>query len=121
MYKRQIRWRDEGLFAVAVWKKEVLEEFILPENPEVHHVVAVSYTHLIRVISSFCWADVPDVTAAAALPVPPRYIRRRPSRPAVPRSRREMRLPSERFRDCSAVRKSAASLRKMCIRDSDCR
>lgn len=41
-----IRWRDEGLFAVAVWKKEVLEEFILPENPEVHHVVGFEYKYI---------------------------------------------------------------------------
>ena len=45
-----IRWRDEGLFAVAVWKKEVLEEFILPENPEVHHVVGFEYDRLTYVI-----------------------------------------------------------------------
>lgn len=39
----------------------------------------------IPVISSSSSADVPDVTAAAVLPDPPRYIPIPPSRPVVPR------------------------------------
>lgn len=61
----------------------------------------------IPVISSSSSADVPDVTAAAVLPDPPRYIPIPPSRPVVPRYKRVMHLPSVRFRDCSAERKSA--------------
>lgn len=38
-----IRWRDDGLFAVAVWKQELLKGFMLPENSMIHHVVGIEY------------------------------------------------------------------------------
>lgn len=38
-----IRWRDDGLFAVAVWKQELLQGFTLPENPMIHHMMGFEY------------------------------------------------------------------------------
>lgn len=38
-----IRWRDNGLFALAVSKNQLLKGFSLPENPMVHHVAGFEY------------------------------------------------------------------------------
>ena len=58
-------------------------------------------------ISSSCSAAVLEETAAAVQPVPPKYIRQNPSRPAVQRYRKETHRLSVNCRDCSAARKSA--------------
>lgn len=39
----QIRWRDDGLFAVAVWKQELLKDFVLPDSQMVHHTAGFEY------------------------------------------------------------------------------
>lgn len=46
-----IKWRDDGLFAAAVWKKELLKDFILPENSHVRHVLGFDYDRSIYVIA----------------------------------------------------------------------
>jgi hypothetical protein len=45
-----IRWRDEGLFAVALWKKDIKEGFTLPDADFVHHLVEFEYNNLIYMI-----------------------------------------------------------------------
>ncbi len=54
----------------------------------------VSVKLRIREISSFFWADVPDVMAVVEQPVLPKFIPRNPLRHVVLRFRREM--PTER-------------------------
>ena len=45
-----IRWRDEGLFALALWKKDVKEGFNLPDVDFVHHLIEFEYNNLIYML-----------------------------------------------------------------------
>ena len=82
-----------------VWRSE--------PSLEQHRAVPLSVKIPIRAISSSCSAAVLEETAAAVQPVPPKYIRQNPSRPAVQRYRKETHRLSVNCRDCSAARKSA--------------
>ena len=82
-----------------VWRSEL--------SLEQHRAVPLSVKIPIRAISSSCSAAVLEEMAAAVQPVPPKYIRQNPSRPAVQRYRKETHRLSVNCRDCSAARKSA--------------
>ncbi|GLC82966.1 response regulator [Lacrimispora brassicae] len=38
-----IRWRDGGLFSIAVWKQDLMKDFVLPQNSYVRHVASFEY------------------------------------------------------------------------------
>lgn len=40
-----VHWREGDLFAVAVWRKEMLKNFEIPMNPAVHHVAGYEYNN----------------------------------------------------------------------------
>lgn len=48
--KYKINWRDTGLFAIAVWKKKLLDHFIVPKNDNVRHVIGAEYNESIYVL-----------------------------------------------------------------------
>lgn len=41
-----IRWRDGGLFSIAVWKQDLINDFALPQNNQVRHVAGFEYDRL---------------------------------------------------------------------------
>ena len=40
-----VHWRDGDLFAVAVWRREMLKNFEIPANSAVHHVAGYEYNN----------------------------------------------------------------------------
>ncbi len=45
-----IRWRDGGLFSIAVWKQDLMKDFVLPQNAYVRHVASFEYDRYTYVI-----------------------------------------------------------------------
>ncbi len=55
-----IRWRDQGLFAVAICKKELKKDFTLPQNPLVHHVIGFDYDQFLYIIAGNLARDLSE-------------------------------------------------------------
>lgn len=62
-----MKWQNDGLFAAAVWKKELLKDFILPENGEVRHVLGFDYDRSIYVIAGNLPRDLSELKKSQRL------------------------------------------------------
>ena len=45
-----IKWRDSGLFALAVWKRKLFDNFTVPKQENIVHVTGVEYDEFIYVL-----------------------------------------------------------------------
>jgi len=45
-----IKWRNTGIFAIAVWKKKLLDNFTVPKYEHVEHVRGVEYDELVYIL-----------------------------------------------------------------------
>ena len=45
-----IKWRDSGLFALAVWKRKLFDNFTVPKQENIVHVIGVEYDEFVYVL-----------------------------------------------------------------------
>lgn len=58
--KQGIQWREGGFFSVAIWKSQLTQEYLFPEETEVHQMVGFEYSEEIYVLV----ASLPKVSGA---------------------------------------------------------
>ncbi|RKW35896.1 MAG: response regulator, partial [Lachnospiraceae bacterium] len=45
-----IKWRDSGLFALAVWKRKLFDNFTVPKQENIVHVIGIEYDEFVYVL-----------------------------------------------------------------------
>lgn len=91
--------------------REIYDEGYKAKRMEIGAVIgAAPFENVIREIPArvtwlYCWAGVPDGTAAAALPVQAKRIQLKAWKPAVRKYKRGIRRKNVKFKDCSATKK----------------
>ena len=45
-----VKWRDSGLFALAVWKRKLFDNFTIPKHDNIVHVLGVEYDEFVYVL-----------------------------------------------------------------------
>lgn len=58
--KQGIHWQEGGFFTVAVWKSQLTQEYLFPEETQIHQIIGFEYSEEIYVLA----ASLPKISGA---------------------------------------------------------